>query len=734
METLDRLADLAGIEPSYYSIWGDQVSVPDQTKIAILEALGHPAATEGEREASLQALEQRPWRAMIEPVTVVRAESQPGSVTVRTVAGQASRSLPWTIIEESGAVHEGEIELVSLPVSESREVDGRLMEAREVPLPLALPEGYHELRFGRVSPSSDPAVAGQAATLIVAPPRCWTTDDISPDASFWGVSCQLYSLRSDRNWGVGNYGDLLTLIDQARREGAHLVGLNPLHALYPAQPEDASPYSPASRDYLNVLAIDVEAVPDFAESQEARRMIAEPLFKERLDKARASELVDYATVAEIVFPVLRALHDSFRKNHVARRTARARAFEMFCVDRQPSLVRFATFLALQGHMAKDDPAYLDWREWPEEYHRPDSPAVAAFSREQEVEIGFHTYLQWISDEQVKAAAAKARDSGMGIGLYRDLAIGVSPASAMAWSEPLSLVRGVSVGAPPDPFNQLGQNWGLSPLDPLMLRQLAFAPYIAALRANMRHSGALRIDHVMGLMHLYWVVEGDSAAAGAYVSYPFEEMVRILALESRRQRCIVIGEDLGTVPEGFRPAMSKAGILSYKVLLFERLDGGLFKQPDQYPRDALVTAGTHDLSPLAGYWVGRDLEWRREINLYPSEDARDRDVEDRRADRRRLLDALIYGQEWAKEPWLDTDTLPYEEAMAVAIYRFLARTSCVVMLVAIEDLLGQVEQMNLPGTVLEHPNWRRKLSTPVDKVFAEPLARRILAAVREIRGS
>ncbi|NBC32531.1 MAG: 4-alpha-glucanotransferase [Alphaproteobacteria bacterium] len=734
MEMLDRLADLAGIEPSYYSIWGDRVSVPDPTKIAILEALGHPAGTEAQQEASLQALEHRPWRAMIDPVSVIKAEDQPGSIIVRTVAGQAGRPLPWTIIEESGAVHEGEVELDSLPVVESRDVDGRLMEARDVPLPLALPEGYHELRFGRLSPGADPLAAGQAATLIVAPPRCWTTDDIGTNASFWGISCQLYSLRSERNWGIGNYGDLLTLVDYARRDGAHLVGLNPLHALYPAQPEDASPYSPASRDYLNVLAIDVEAVPDFAESPDAQRMIGEPLFRKRLEKARSTELVDYATVAEIVFPVLRVLHDSFQKKHAAKRTERARAFETFCAERQPSLVRFATFLALQGHLAKDDPACLDWRKWPEEFHRPDSPAVAAFARENEAEIGFHTYLQWISDEQVKAAAAKAEDSGMSIGLYRDLAIGVSPASAMAWSEPDSLVRGVSVGAPPDPFNQLGQNWGLSPLDPLMLRQLAFGPYIAAIRANMRHSGALRIDHVMGLMHLYWVVEGDSAAAGSYVKYPFEEMVRILALESRRQRCIVIGEDLGTVPEGFRPAMSSAGILSYKVLLFERLDGGLFKQPDEYPRDALVTAGTHDLSPLAGYWVGRDLEWRQEINLYPSAEARDQDVENRRVDRRRLLDALIYGQEWAKEPWLDTDTLPFEEAMAEAIYRFLARTPCSVMLVAIEDLLGQVEQMNLPGTVLEHPNWRRKLSKPVDKVFAEPLARRILAAVREIRGS
>lgn len=734
METLERLAELAGIEPSYYSIWGDKVSVPDATKIALLQALGHPAETEVQRATSLRELELRPWRSMVDPVTVVKAEDQPGTVTVRAATSQAGRSLPWSIVEENGTVHEGEVDLAALAVTESREIDGRLMEARQVPLPLALPEGYHELRFGSRSRSEDAAPAGQAATIIVAPARCWTTDDIGPDAGFWGISCQLYSLRSERNWGIGNYGDLLRLVEHAASEGADLVGLNPLHALYPAQPEDASPYSPASRDYLNVLAIDVEAVPDFAESDEARRLVAEPLFKKRLEKARSSELVDYATVAEIVFPVLRVLHESFRAKHVARRTARARAFEIFCTGRQPSLIRFATFLALQGHMCKDDPAYLDWRKWPSGYHRPDSPDVVAFAREYEGEIDFHCYLQWISDEQVAAASDKVKAKGMRVGLYRDLAIGVSPASAMAWSDPVSLVRGVSVGAPPDPFNQLGQNWGLSPLDPLMLRELAFAPYIAAIRANMRHSGALRIDHVMGLMHLYWVVEGDSAASGSYAKYPFEDMVRILALESRRERCIVIGEDLGTVPEGFRPVMSSAGILSYKVLLFERLDGGLFKQPDQYPRDALVTAGTHDLSPLAGYWVGRDLEWRREINLYPSEAAKDQDAEDRRGDRRRLLDALIHGGEWAKEPWVDTDTLPFEEAMAVAIYRFLARTPCTVMLVAIEDLLGQVEQMNLPGTVLEHPNWRRKLAKPVDTLFEEPLARHILAAVRDIRGA
>jgi 4-alpha-glucanotransferase len=733
---LDRLADIVGIEPSYHDIWGGEHVIPAGTKRDILSSLGLPADDEETAEATLVEFEARRWRRPLEPATLIRAEQQPATIGVAVPAGEADVRIVWHLVEEDGTELAGEAVAGELEPIESRHVDGKLFERRAVVLPETLPEGYHRLT---VSLMETAGARSAETSLIVAPLRCWLPPSYQSGMNLWGMACQLYSLRSNRNWGVGNYGDLAEFAAAAAEQGADLLGINPLHALFTADPGQFSPYSPSSREFLNVLYIDVEAVPEFAECAEVRELTATTSFQERLQAAREADLVDYGAVYGLVIPTLRMLFKHFREEHLAKGTERARAFEAFRDGYRHSadptaLERFATFLALQEWFSEQNPLLLDWQKWPEDYQDPESEQVARFAEEHAERVEFQIYLQWLADRQVAAAMDKANRATEGrLMLYLDRAVGVGWDSAATWSDHQARIMDMSIGAPPDPFNQLGQKWGLSPYSPLSLKENAYRSYIAVLRASMRHAGALRIDHIAGLQRLYWVPRAETAQHGAYVRNPFEAMMRILALESQRMRCLVIGEDLGTVPEGLREAMDAAGMLSYKVFQFERVGGGLFRDPGDYPRSALVTAGTHDLPTLKGFWIGRDLEWRRQLDLYPGKEAAENDARSRVDDRRRMLDALIYAGLWPGEPPTDTEAQPMDEALCVAIHRYLARTPSFLLMVSIEDALGMAEQMNLPGTIFEHPNWRRRLPLTVSEIFRDPAVLALMAAVRKERG-
>lgn len=720
MTPLDALAARVGIEPGYHDIWGKHVEIGAEAKIAILGVLGIPARTEAEQAASLAELETRPWRWLAEPAAVIAAEHQPAGIAVVVPAG-APGSLSWRLEREDRGGRSGSVAPASLPLIDSRTVDGTVRERRTLTLPEALPPGYHRLYLSLGDEAADVCV-------IVAPRRCWGPDDVAAGHRFFGVACQLYALRRDGDWGIGGFPALGDLAVAAAAAGADTVGVNPLHAMFPVEPAQASPYSPASRDWLNVLYIDPAVVPEFDMSEAARALVADADFQRRLAAARAAELVDYPAVAALVLPVLEQLFETFRTRHLDTGSDRARAFQAFREEQGEALERFATFMALQQHFAGDDLSRFAWWTWPEDCQRPDGDGVARFRRERPDRVTFHAWLQWIADGQLRDAAEAGREAGLRIGIYRDLAVGVGPASAAAWASPASLVRGVAVGAPPDQYNLLGQNWGLAPLNPLVLRERAYRPFITALRANMRHAGALRIDHVMALQHLYWVPEGLGADKGAYVSYPFQDMLRILALESQRNRCLVVGEDLGTVPEGFRPAMAEAGVLSYRVMQFERVGDGLFKRSQTYPDDALVTVGTHDLPTIAGFWTGRDIEWRRQLGLYPDDETRDAEAGNRTADRRRLVDALIDAGLWPGDQPTDPEALEAGIELIVAVHRFVARAPSRLMMLQVEDALGLREQVNLPGTVDTHPNWRRRYPVPVDGLLAEPGMAAVLAAV------
>ena len=665
---LERRCAQLGIATGWHDIWGRYHEVPEASLRALAAEFGPEA---GSPDAALP------------PVLALRAGAAPWRVALP--AGGA-RALRWRIELEDGSSRTGE----------GRAENGALEIAEPLPM------GYHRL-----------VVEGLGeALLVAAPERCWRPVALEDGGRVWGPTLQLYALRSARNWGIGDFGDLRALVEQWAARGAGVFGLNPLHALYPHNPAHASPYSPSSRLLLNVLYLDVEAIEDCAECDAARRLIGSEAFQRRLSALRAAELVDYPGVAAAKFEALELLYAHFWERHLTAGDARARAFLDFRARGGEMLRRHALYDALQERFHRTDPSVTGWQSWPEAYHHPASEAVAHFALVHATRVAYFEYLQWQAEIQLSRVAWRCAELGLALGLYLDLAVSVDGAGSDAWAHRDCYALGASVGAPPDDFNLRGQDWGLPPLRPDRLRTTRYELYVSALREAMSHAGALRIDHVMQLMRLFWIPRGAEPADGAYVHYALEEMFAILALESHRNRCLVIGEDLGTVPDAVRAALARSGVLSYRLLWFERDAAGEFKPPADFPREALVAVTTHDLPTLAGWWKATDLELRQRLGLFPDEAAGEALRAGRAADRARLLRAL------ERAGLLPQDV---EGGLAEAVHAYVAGAPSRVMMVQLEDVLGVVEQANLPGTTDEHPNWRRKLPLALEQIESDPRA-------------
>lgn len=727
MSDLDRLADLLGLEPHYHDIWGNRRETSAATKRALVAAMGLPAATDEQVADSLRTVERRSWNRPLPPV-LVAGEGQGIDLGVALPAGLDDAMLVWELTPEGGTAQGGRTAVRDLALTDRKTLDGTAYERRALGalMPVSLPIGYHRLDL-HVEATGGTAGPSGSTTLIVAPERCVTVEEMVPAGRSWGIGLQVYSLRSEHDWGMGDFADLAGFAEVVGRLGAGLVGLNPLHALFPADPNHIGPYSPSSRQFLNILYIDPASVPEFADADDLRARIADPAFQAALAKARQAELVDYPAVAALKLPLLEALHARFRSlpdDHL-----RKAAYAAFRQDMGEALDRHALFDALHEHFFRQDPAQWMWRTWPPAFQDPRSAEVAAFAAAHADRIDFFAWAQFEADRQLGDAAARGRSAGLAMGFYRDLAVAVHPGGGSAWADPSMLVQGANVGAPPDQFNMNGQNWGLAPLSPLGLREVAYRPFVELLRANMRHAAALRIDHVMALQHLFWIPEDGSP--GAYVAYPFHDLLRIVALESRRNRCVVIGEDLGTVPDGFRPALEQAGILSYRVLYFERTADGGFKSPGEYPAGSMATVSTHDLAPFKGFWTGRDLEWRQRLGLYPDDASRDKDRWDRGVDRWRLLQALSREELRPDSYPTEDGDQPFRVELSAAVHAYLARTPSRIVMAQIEDALADDEQPNLPGTVDQHPNWRRRLPRKLEELASDEDLRRIIAPMADV---
>ncbi len=714
---LGRLAQARGIEAGYHDIWGHWHALRDETARRLLGAMGIDAGSDEAIEAALRGLDAERWSRLLPPVCV-RRENEPLSIPVALTDAEEGEPTGWRVREESGGEHSGHLLAHELEVLEETELDGQKFRRRRFMLPCALGPGYHDMTVSAGSRS-------HSARLIVTPARCQSPPDGEGRRRSWGIALQLYGLRSQRNWGIGDLGDLARAATVFGELGADLIGVNPLHALYPDEPERASPYSPSSRRFANPLYLDVEAIADFAQCDPARALVEAPAFQKELERLRASELVDYAGVAALKWPVLRELYRHFRAHVMPAAEGRAHSFRRYQDAGGQALRLHAVFEVLHARSSGG--------AWPDELLDSHSAAVSDFAHAHIVEVEFYEYLQWLLSEQIAHVQECARGAGMRIGLYRDLAVGSDAFGADVWRSPESHARDVSIGAPPDDFNLQGQVWGLPPWMPLHLAESGYEEYVMALRANMQDSGALRIDHVIGLLRLFWVPAGATTAEGAFVRYPLHELLSILALESVRTGCVVIGEDLGTVPDALRGALYDYGVLSYRVLYFSKNwhSDHSFQAPDSFPDQALVTVTTHDLPTFAGFWCGRDLDVRDTLRLFPNEEMRARLRAEREYDRARLLDAL--GKEGLRpaEPEQAGSGLP-SFALVAGVHRYVARSHCALMMVQIEDVLGLVEQANVPGTVHEQPNWRRRVSLPLEEWSQYAPLRELAAAICEER--
>ncbi|QHI97356.1 malto-oligosyltrehalose synthase [Xylophilus rhododendri] len=704
---LRALAGQVGLAASYHDFFGATREVPDATLRNALHAMGIPAADDEQVHASLSSHDASAEQQSLPPVVVLR-EGAPEHGVVLT-RGTPDGSL-WRLTLEDGTVQE------------LRSHIGGNGKPYAV-LPPGLPLGYHRLETASQE-------EGGYCAVIVTPVRCWIPPALQTGERWWGPCVQLYALRSVRNWGIGDFSDLRVLVDAMAQQGASFVGLNPLHALFPHRPDVASPYSPSSRNMLNPVYLDVEAVPEYHECDGVRRLVDSEDFQRRLQQLRATEMVDYAQVAAHKMAVLEMLWAHFRERHLATGSTRGEAFNAFLAERGQGLRSHALFEALQAHFYAQDPTTWGWPAWPEAYRSPQSEAVAAFAQDNEERVGYYAWLQWLCELQVQGVQQRARSVGMGLGLYRDLAVGVNEGGSETWNEPASYALGMHVGAPPDALNALGQNWGLPPLNPSRLMAGRYQPFIETLRANMRNAGALRLDHVMGLMRLFWI----SPAGGSYVSYPLDDLLGVLALESHRHRCMVIGEDLGNVAPRMREAMHERALLSYRPLFFERGGDGSFRPPQEWPQEALAVVSTHDLPTLRGFWSGEDIELQARLKLYPDAEVHAQQVLSRSGDRVQLLLALDRENLLPPGVTVHTTSLPESTpAFADAVYAFLARTPSLLVGVQLEDITQQLMQVNVPGTGEDvYPNWRRKLSVEVDDLAADPRMLSVAAVLRARR--
>jgi 4-alpha-glucanotransferase len=646
-----------GILPEYYDLWGKPHRISQDVALSLLQSLGVDGSSP---EALAAAINLRMRRKLVPETSVL---THGCLLDLRP----AQSFLPLEVVfhweDGSTLIRRGGLE-----------------EMRE--LPAEAPFGYHSVtvRCG---------AEAATASLIITPERAKL-----PDRRMNGLAVSVYSLRSSRNQGCGDFTDLKAVCTWAREHlHADFIALNPLHAIPNRQPYNTSPYLPTTTLYRNFLYLDLEAVDGCP---------ALP----SLDSLRETPCVEYEKVARLKLGILRLCFRKFL------RQGGSTAFDAFRVAQGESLRLFATYQALDAAIHRAQPQVWLWQDWPADYQHPESPAVERFAQEHPRTILFYQWLQWQIDLQLASAQKHAVETcGMQIGLYHDLALATDRSGFDAWAFRDFYAKGCRVGSPPDDFAPEGQDWSFPPPNVERHRLDGYRLFARAIRNNCAHGGALRLDHVMRLFRLFWIPDGVKAMDGAYVRDNASDLLRILALESHRNNVLIIGEDLGTITDEMRAGLLGAGILSYRLLYFEREWDGRFKMPHEYPAQALVCTTTHDLPTLAGFWTSHDIAVRKSVGLILDEAAFTQQKQQRRSDKERMLQALIDAQVLHDRVDLDAPALP--DAVRDAVLRFLQLTPSWLFAVTQDDLTGFEDQQNMPGTTWQHPNWRHKMPVAIE---------------------
>lgn len=697
---LQDLARACGVSTEFWDWQGRHTVVSAETIRAVLRALDIEAPDDETAAKALREVQRRPWRRVLPPVVVLRQGWTPW-VPVHLPHGHG---VSVRIVLEDGSSRD--VKQVDHWVP-PRMIDGQEVGEATVELPDDLPLGWHTL-IARYD--------GTEATcpVVVTPHRLELPERLSRGRC-WGLMAQIYSVRSTNSWGIGDLADLGEVASWGGDVGADFVLVNPLHAAEPVTPMEPSPYLPTTRRFANPVYIRVEDIPEVAYLDPAERKQVAGLAK----KARAldtSDTVDRDAVWRLKVGALRIVHAA------PRSPRRDRELDRYIATEGQGLVDFATWCALVAYHG------LDATTWPAGLDDPAGEQVAAFREEAARDIHFYAWMQWVLDDQLRAAQASARRAGMGVGVIHDLAVGVHPTGADAWGLSSVLAQGVTVGAPADQYNQLGQDWSQPPWRPDRLAETGYAPYRDMLRTVLRHAGGIRVDHVLGLFRLWWVPAGLPASAGAYVRYDHEALVGILALEAQRAGAVVIGEDLGTVEPWVRDYLRARGILGTSILWFERnfAGGGEPLPPESYRELCLATVTTHDLPPTLGYLEGVHIDIRHQLGLLT-----------RSLDEERATDAAEQAGVLAelRHRGLLDSAHPTPQDVVVALHRFLGQTASLLLGLSLPDLTGDRRPMNQPGTDEEYPNWRLPLADsdgrPVllEDLMRLPFARTMAEAVR-----
>jgi 4-alpha-glucanotransferase len=692
---LDRAALLWGIEPQFWDIWGNLHVTSAETKRAILRAMGVPVDTEEQIEQAIQARQLRERTRLVPPCLVISEKQRP-------------RQFP---------VHNGESSEVNVEI---RHEDGAVDSysgigfSQFAPLPESLPLGYYDVTV---------TVAGHAPEsmrLIITPDCAYLPQGLRTA----GVAISLYGVRSRRNWGCGDFRDLRDIVDWTAQEtGAGFIGLNPLHAIHNRRPFNTSPYLPNSVFYQNFIYLDIEAIEDVQASKRARRLWSSTATQEKLEALRNSENVEYEEVSAWKLRFLKLAFLQFLNS------TRGPEFQTYLEREGDLLDLFATYCALDEYLHKRDPDVWIWPDWPEPYRQPDSPEVAQFRKKHWRSVLFYKYVQWQVDRQLTATQEYARQK-LPIGLYNDLALATDSRGSDLWAHRQAFISGCRVGSPPDSFSPKGQDWAFPPPNSDYHFETGYRLFADSIRNNVRHGGALRIDHVMRFFRLYWISDGADATQGAYVRDRYENYIRILALESVRRKVIVVGEDLGTVEPEVRETLARFGILSYRLFYFERDKQGDFRPYTDYPSSALVSATTHDLPTLAGFWIHEDIEARYRLGLLKDEAGYRALLADRARDKQLMLDLLRRLDLLPPDfPRSAADVPELTGELHNAVIGFLASTPSSLLLVNQEDLTKEIHQQNLPGTTWQYPNWSRKMKFTVEQLSTEKMPRDFTAMFR-----
>ena len=719
---LRALAELVGVECDYVDGRGHSHQATDATLRMILGALGIEVQSESDIQRECDEIQEERWTRVVEPVLLHYPEMRsplrfPIALLLRDDPLDTV-SIEFCLKDEQGKVRSSTLKGSACLPLEDTVIRGARYVRVLVDLPGRLRVGYYDLL---VTLNYGSCALEAKSLVIAAPQRCYLPPGSKRE---WGIGVQLYGIRSHENWGIGDFRDLERIMKTAGKKWkASTIGLQPLHSLTPGL---RSPYSPSSRLCWNPLYLNVEQVSEFRVSPKLQQMFRKKKFQSTLKTLRSSQFVEYEAVHQLKMSVLEDLFRVFKRHHLQPGTTRGRAFLRFVQQAPDFLTRFCTFQMLSEYFGGKV-----WRDWPSEYHEPTSSAVERFQKKHAIRIHYFYYVQWLCELQLSGLDRVAQKSSLSLGLYHDLPVGIHPDGADAWGFQAQLAKDATMGAPPDSFNLQGQNWGLLAPNPRALRQHGYDFFRQTVKQNMKHGGVLRIDHALGLFRMFWVPFGYSGQDGLYVKAYVDEMLAVLALESVRYKVMVVGEDLGTVTPTIQRKLEGAGLLSYRLLFFEREQGKAFHLPSQFPGQALVSATTHDLPTLKGYWEERDIEIKEQAGFYHQIEDRDRERKGREEDRRELREAL------RRAGFSLPESIPatLSSEMVERFYRFLARTPSRLLMVQLEDILGELDTPNLPGASDSvYPSWRVRMSRELTSWLNDPAHTGFARAVSRERRS